>query len=162
MNHSVLSRTARITLPLAAVLVAAAACSSNSSGAGATSTVSSGTVITTRSGPDGTYLAASSGRAIYLWVADRVNVSECSGACASTWPPVVAKGKLSASGGAVAKDLGTIIRSDGTKQVTYGGHPLYYFAGDSGAGTTKGQGSNTFGAKWWLISPASAAALTKG
>ena len=51
-------------------------------------------------------------------------------------------------------DLGTITRSDGTKQVTYNGHPLYYFVGDSGPGQTTGQGSDNFGAKWWLVAPA--------
>ena len=56
----------------------------------------------------------------------------------------------------MASDLGTITRSDGTKQVTYDGHPLYYFAGDSGAGMASGQGSDGFGAKWWLVSPAGA------
>ena len=60
-------------------------------------------------------------------------------AWASTWPPVVAKSNPTASGSAVAKDLGTITRSDGTKQLTYAGHPLYYFAGDSGPGMTKGR-----------------------
>jgi predicted lipoprotein with Yx(FWY)xxD motif len=166
VTHSVLTRAARIAVPLAAVLVVAAACSSNSnsspgSGGGSTTASKTDTVITTRSGPDGTYLATGSGRAVYLFMADSMNVSKCSGACASAWPPVVAKGHLSASGGAVAKDLGTITRSDGTKQVTYGGHPLYYYAGDSGAGMTKGQGLDGFGAKWWLINPSSAAALTK-
>jgi hypothetical protein len=60
----------------------------------------------------------------------------------------------SASGSAKASDLGTITRSDGTKQVTYNGHPLYYFVGDSGPGTASGQGSDNFGAKWWLVTPA--------
>jgi Secreted repeat of unknown function len=60
---------------------------------------------------------------------------------------------VTASGSAVASDLGTITRSDGSKQVTYDGHPLYYFSGDSGAGTASGQGSDGFGAKWWLVSP---------
>ena len=64
-----------------------------------------------------------------------------------------ASGKLTASGGAKTSDLGTITRSDGTKQVTYDGHPLYYFVGDSGPGTATGQGSDNFGAKWWLVSP---------
>lgn len=59
----------------------------------------------------------------------------------------------SASGSAKASDLGTITRSDGTKQVTYNGHPLYYFVGDSGPGTASGQGSDNFGAKWWLVAP---------
>jgi len=60
---------------------------------------------------------------------------------------------VTASGGAKASDLGTITRSDGSKQVTYDGHPLYYFSGDSGPGTAAGQGSDGFGAKWWLVSP---------
>ncbi|HUN38126.1 MAG TPA: hypothetical protein VMU95_39550 [Trebonia sp.] len=55
-----------------------------------------------------------------------------------------------------SSDLSTITRSDGTKQVTYDGHPLYYFAGDSSAGQANGQGSDSFGAKWWLVSPAGA------
>jgi hypothetical protein len=63
-------------------------------------------------------------------------------------------GTATASGSAQASDLSTITRSDGTKQVTYDGHPLYYFVGDSGPGTASGQGSDNFGAKWWLVSPA--------
>jgi hypothetical protein len=63
-------------------------------------------------------------------------------------------GTATAAGSAKASDLGTITRSDGTKQVTYDGHPLYYFVGDSGPGTATGQGSDNFGAKWWLVSPA--------
>jgi hypothetical protein len=61
---------------------------------------------------------------------------------------------VTAGGDAKASDLGTITRSDGTKQVTYDGHPLYYFSGDSAAGQVNGQGSDGFGAKWWLVSPA--------
>lgn len=57
------------------------------------------------------------------------------------------------SGGAKAADLSLISRSDGVKQVAYKGRPLYYYAGDTGAGSTSGQGSDQFGAKWWLISP---------
>jgi len=67
---------------------------------------------------------------------------------------VTSKGQVTAANGAKAADLGTITRSDGTKQVTYLGHPLYFFAGDSGPGQTNGQGSNSFGAKWWLVAPA--------
>jgi hypothetical protein len=85
-----------------------------------------------------------------------MNMSDCSGACAAAWPPVPATGQLTATGGAKASDLGTITRSDGTKQVTYDGHPLYYFVGDSGPGKTAGQGSDAFGAKWWLVAPSGA------
>jgi hypothetical protein len=66
---------------------------------------------------------------------------------------VTAAGTVTASGSAKASDLGSITRTDGTKQVTYDGHPLYYFAGDSGPGTATGQGSDNFGAKWWLVAP---------
>ena len=53
------------------------------------------------------------------------------------------------------------MRSDGTEQVTYKGHPLYYFVADTSAGSTKGQGSDAFGAKWWLVAP-SGTAITAG
>jgi len=117
---------------------------------------SSGTMITTASASGATFLTDGSGRAVYLWMKDTGDASQCSGACAGAWPPVTASGTVQAGGSAVASDLGTITRSDGTKQVTYEGHPLYYFAGDSGAGMASGQGSDGFGAKWWLVSPAGA------
>jgi hypothetical protein len=66
---------------------------------------------------------------------------------------VTTTGTATAAGSAKASDLGTITRSDGTKQVTYDGHPLYYFSGDSGTGMATGQGSDSFGAKWWLVAP---------
>jgi hypothetical protein len=66
---------------------------------------------------------------------------------------VTTTGTATASGSAKASDLGTITRSDGSKQVTYDGHPLYYFSGDSGAGMATGQGNDGFGAKWWLVAP---------
>jgi predicted lipoprotein with Yx(FWY)xxD motif len=109
--------------------------------------------ITTHAGSAGQFLTDSSGRTVYLFAADAMNKSNCSGACASAWPPVPAKGSLTASGGAMTSDLGSITRSDGTKQVTYKGHPLYYFAGDSGAGQTHGQGVDGFGAKWYVLAP---------
>ena len=90
---------------------------------------------------------------MYLWAKDTGDMSNCNGACAGAWPPVTTTGTATASGGATASDIGTITRSDGTKQVTYDGHPLYYFSGDSGPGTASGQGSDAFGAKWWLVTP---------
>ena len=119
-------------------------------------------MITTKSGSAGTYLTNGSGRAVYLFVKDAANKSECSGACAAAWPPVPSSGTVTASGSAVSADLGSITRSDGSKQVTYDGHPLYYFAGDSGAGTTNGQGLNNFGAKWWLVAPSGASITGSG
>lgn len=115
---------------------------------------SGGTVITTASSSGGTFLTDGSGRAIYLWTKDTGGKSACSGACAGAWPPVTTTSTATASGSAKASGLGTITRSDGSKQVTYDSHPLYYFSGDTGAGTATGQGSDGFGAKWWLVTPA--------
>ena len=166
MRMSPVTRLATGVGGVAAVAVLAAACSSggassSSTGAaasspasGAAASGSSGaTVITTATSSAGTVLTDGSGRAVYLWVKDTGDTSNCTGACAGAWPPVTTTGTVTASGGASASDLSTITRSDGSKQVTYDGHPLYYFSGDSGPGTASGQGSDGFGAKWWLVSP---------
>lgn len=116
--------------------------------------------ITTAKGSAGTYLIGARGRALYLWAADSNGQSSCSGACAKVWPPVLASVTPSVSGGATASDLGLATRSNGLKQVTYNGHPLYYYSADPGSGTTHGEGSSSFGAKWWLVSP-SGAGITK-
>lgn len=110
-------------------------------------------MIMTASSSAGTFLTDGSGKAVYLWAKDSNGQSVCDSTCAGAWPPVQATGTVTAAGGAQASDLGTVKRSDGTMQVTYIGHPLYYYAGDSGPGTASGQGSDQFGAKWWLVSP---------
>lgn len=109
--------------------------------------------MATAKGADGTYLVGPSGRALYLWVADSHDKSVCTGACAQVWPPVTTTSAPVAAGGVTASQLGTIARSGGTKQVTYDGHPLYYFASDTSKGSLTGQGNDTFGAKWWLVAP---------
>ena len=162
MIRSLLARTpgpVKLIVPLASALLvaacgsAAASTSAPASSAAAAGSSTTGTVITTQAGSAGAFLTTASGRTVYLWAKDGMNMSDCSGACASAWPPVPATGTLTAAGSAKASDLGTITRSDGTKQVTYDGHPLYYFAGDSAAGQTNGQGSDSFGAPWWLLAP---------
>ncbi|MCW2905482.1 MAG: hypothetical protein JWL68_271 [Actinomycetia bacterium] len=165
MSMSLLGRLpmpVKLGVPVAAGLLAEACGTaagstgggSTAAGAPASSGSTTATVIESHAGSAGAFLTNSSGRAVYLWAADGMNKSTCSGACAGAWPPVTTKGHVTAANGAKAADLGTITRSDGSKQVTYLGHPLYYFAGDSGSGQTNGQGSNSFGAKWWLIAPA--------
>lgn len=134
--------------------------SSANASSGSSSSTGSAVAISTAKGPDGIHLTGESGKAIYLWVADTNGKSVCSGACAQAWPPVIAKATPKASGGAVSSDLGTTSRSNGTKQVTYKGHPLYYFVGDTRSGTIAGQGSNGFGAKWWLVTPTGSAITT--
>jgi predicted lipoprotein with Yx(FWY)xxD motif len=136
---------------------------SSSGGAGSAAGGSTSLVISTAKASPGIYLTGASGRALYLFVADVSGKSNCSGACISTWPPLIAKGGMpSASGGVKAADLGTITRSDGNKQVTYMGHPLYYYSADTSRGQITGQGSNLFGAKWWLVAPSGSAITRSG
>ena len=174
MSASLLARVPvpiKLAAPLAVALMAAAACSSGSSSGSASSSTSpsaaasansagSSTVITTKTSSGGSFLTNGAGRAVYLFMADSSGKSTCDGACAAAWPPVIATGQPTATGGAQASDLSTITRSDGTKQVTYDGHPLYYFQGDTGPGMDKGQGLNGFGALWWLVAPSGSSITT--
>ena len=73
---------------------------------------------------------------------------------AQAWPPLTATTSPKAKGAVKASLLGTTKRADGSREVTYAGHPLYTFAGDTRAGQTTGQGSNGFGAPWWVVTPA--------
>ena len=93
------------------------------------------------SGIPGKFLADRQGRTLYLFEADKGGPSTCAGAGAAAWPPVTASGMPTAGSGVNEALLGTVKRSDGTEQLTYNHHPLYYFAADTGAGTAKGQGS---------------------
>ena len=117
-------------------------------GSGATS------VVGTKTGSLGTFLVDGKGRALYLWEADHGSTSTCTGACAQAWPPLTITGPPKASGAVRGSLLGTTKRADGSREVTYAGHPLYLFAGDSRAGQTTGEGSNGFGAPWWVVTPA--------
>jgi predicted lipoprotein with Yx(FWY)xxD motif len=100
----------------------------------------------------GTILAAGPKRlTVYLFEADKIGSSSCSGACAKLWPPVI--GSPTAMGGAVSADLGTITRPDGSKQVTYKGHPLYMYARDKDDGDAYGEGVKSFGASWYVLAP---------
>jgi predicted lipoprotein with Yx(FWY)xxD motif len=101
----------------------------------------------------GNILVDSKGRTLYLWNKDTGNKSKCFGDCANDWPPLRVSGKPTAGSGAHASLLGTTRRRDGSRQVTYNGHPLYRFAGDKNPGNTNGQGLDAFGARWWVVSP---------
>ncbi len=118
------------------------------------SSAATGTAVTTVHTSLGTVLAAGPKRlTVYLFAADTGAASTCSGACAQVWPPVTTSGAPKAEGGAQAADLGTITRADGTKQLTYKGHPLYYYVSDQQSGETTGQGVNSFGAPWYVLAP---------
>lgn len=102
----------------------------------------------------GTALVDGAGRALYLFEADTGSTSTCTGACAQVWPPLLAPdGVPTVAGAAQAPLVGLTPRADGSHQVTYSGHPLYYFAGDKAPGDTKGQGLDNFGGGWYVLAP---------
>jgi len=99
----------------------------------------------------GTILVDAQGKTLYLFEADKNGKSACSGPCATAWPPLLSNGAPQAAMGATASLIGTTARGDGGRQVTYAGHPLYYFAGDKASGDVTGEGINGFGAKWYVV-----------
>lgn len=105
----------------------------------------------------GQILVDGAGMTVYLFVVDTGKTSTCYTSCASLWPPVLTTGAPQAGTGAQAGLLGTTVRTDGNVEVTYAGHPLYYFIQDKKAGDTTGQGVNSFGGLWWVLSPSGAA-----
>jgi predicted lipoprotein with Yx(FWY)xxD motif len=111
------------------------------------------TVATAPSGL-GRVLVDSRGQTLYLFEKDARGTSACSGLCTTYWPPLLTKGKPIASKGAHRSQLGSIRRADGTRQVTYAGHPVYLFSGDSKRGQTNGESLTDFGAGWYVLSPA--------
>jgi predicted lipoprotein with Yx(FWY)xxD motif len=90
---------------------------------------------------------------VYVWDADKSSKSTCYGACAKVWPAVTTTGMPQISGGVSSSMLGTTKRTDGTTQVTYNGHPLYYFAKDGDSKDAYGEGSKAFGAGWYVMQP---------
>lgn len=135
---------------------AASSATAQPSSATAAASASSGMAATTidlqsATGIDGKFLADGQGRALYLFEADKGSTSTCTGACAAAWPPVTASAMPMAGGGVSQSLLGSTKRADGTEQLTYNGHPLYYFAADTGSGMAKGQGTKAFGAGWYVL-----------
>jgi predicted lipoprotein with Yx(FWY)xxD motif len=156
---------------LAVVGVLAAGCGSNGSGSssggmggygssgtapasGGASTVA---MVSAASTGLGMILVDGSGRTLYLFEKDQSDQSACAGACVAAWPVDQSSATPKAGSGVTASLLGTIKRGDGSVQVTYNQHPLYYYAGDSQPGQHNGQGVEAFGAAWFVVGPAGGA-----
>src|SRR6476620_6289647 len=107
------------------------------------------TVMVTQDAKLGPILTDPKGMTLYLFTKDTPGVSACYGGCATAWPPLIASGDLSLPAGTPGT-LGTITRTDGAKQVTYNGAPLYYYATDKAAGDTTGQ---NVGKVWFVVAP---------
>jgi predicted lipoprotein with Yx(FWY)xxD motif len=134
-----------IAAAFAVVLVAAAAAVARPEAHAAT--------VTTAHTALGQIVVDGRGRSLYLFEKDRRSRSACSGLCATYWPPLLTNGKPVAIKGAKAALVGSTRRADGTRQVTYAGHPLYFFSGDAKRGETNGEGLKDFGAGWYVVTP---------
>jgi predicted lipoprotein with Yx(FWY)xxD motif len=144
----------KITLFIAAaalsgtVLVAAAL---GNTGSASSPRTAEGALVALRNTALGKVLVDARGRTLYLFEKDKRGRSACSGACAAYWPPLLSSAKPRAAKGVRAALLGVTKRTDGKRQVTYAGHPLYTFIGDTRAGQTTGQGLTDFGAAWYVV-----------
>jgi predicted lipoprotein with Yx(FWY)xxD motif len=153
----------KITFFIAAATLAAAALAASAFGdAGSASRIEGpkGAVVALRQTALGKVLVDARGRTLYLFEKDRRGRSACSGACAAYWPPLLSSAKPRAARGARAPLLGLSKRSDGKRQVTYAGHPLYTFIGDQRAGQTTGEGLTDFGAAWYAVAASGRAVKT--
>jgi predicted lipoprotein with Yx(FWY)xxD motif len=160
-----MSRTPFPLVAAVAVIVAAAVAvivaTSGASTAKPQPAVAAASAISVKQTSLGPTLVDANGRALYLFQADRPNVSTLSAAGQAVWPPFTATTTPRALGGAVAARIGTITHPGGTTQVTYNGHPLYYYVGDRSPGQTRGQGLNQFGALWYVLGPAGNAVTSR-
>jgi predicted lipoprotein with Yx(FWY)xxD motif len=123
----------------------------------ASASVAAKTRVNVRTTSLGKILVTAQGRTLYLFAPDKRGKSTCYGSCASYWPPLLVTGKPTAGTGVKASLLGVTVRKDGKHQVTYNGHPLYAYVGDTAAGKTSGEGLNLSGGLWWVVSPAGTA-----
>jgi predicted lipoprotein with Yx(FWY)xxD motif len=102
----------------------------------------------------GKILVGEQGRTVYLFTRDEAGQPPaCTGECAQTWPPYLTEGEPEAGEGVNEDMLGTVEREDGTMQVTYNNHPLYYYIQDQEAGDTKGNGVEAFDGNWYAVTP---------
>jgi predicted lipoprotein with Yx(FWY)xxD motif len=137
---------------MAAVALGAAACSSSSAGTTAGSGTPSsasgsggGAVVKSATISGVAVVTNAQGFTLYSFAPDTATASKCTGACAQIWPPLT--GPVTAAQGVTGK-LGTITRSDGSKQATYDGHPLYTYIADSAPGQANGNNLNLNGGVW--------------
>jgi len=110
--------------------------------------------IALRKSAFGPILVDGRGRTLYEFEADGKDISTCNGDCASVWPPLIAHGTPLAAAGINQSLLTTTTRNDGSLEVVYNGHPLYYFVSDKQAGDITGEAISSFGGEWYVLSAA--------
>lgn len=126
----------------------------NGSSASTASSAGGGATLHVTTDPTlGRIIVDAKGRTLYDFPIDKGTMSVCYGACASLWPPLTTHGRPVAGAGVSAGLIGTSARHDGTTEVTYAGHPLYYYAPDQTRGQITGQALDQFGAPWYALAP---------
>jgi predicted lipoprotein with Yx(FWY)xxD motif len=151
-------RWGALAVPLAVAALAAAGCGGSSTTAPSSPPGTGAAIIKTAHTSLGSVLTDGKGITVYLFEKDTGTTSTCYGPCAKAWPPVLTSGRPVATGGARSSLLGTTKRTGGRFQVTYAGHPLYYFSASTKSGQVNGQGLNGFGAHWDAVRPTGAQA----
>ena len=121
-------------------------------GSVARSATESSATVSLRKTTLGPILVNSKGHTLYMFAKDKNGKSACNGNCAKFWPALVSQGKPTAGSGVKLSLLGTTMRSNGSRQVTYNKHPLYMYVLDKRAGQTAGEGVSAFGARWYAVS----------
>lgn len=121
--------------------------------------MAAGTIITTADSAFGEVLFDVTGQAVYLFDLEQTATPACYDQCAIDWPPILTDGTPVAARGAAADALGTTTRTDGSMQVTYGGHPLYSYAHE-GKNEVRCHNVSGFGGLWFAVSPSGDAAPT--
>ena len=142
-------RTPIGALVLAATALAAAVLGGTSSAA--SQKAPKGTLVSIHRTALGNILADARGHTLYLFEKDKNRMSSCNGACLVYWPAVRTAAKPRAGAGVRASLLGVTKRADGRRQVTYAGHPLYYYVGDRKPGQILCQGVSEYGGYWRVI-----------
>lgn len=154
MNRARLSLSVIVFIVAAAIAVVVSTSSRTSkalSAPGATAAIS------VRQTSVGRVLTDANGRTLYLFAGDKPDVSTLSSAGRAVWPPVTSPARPAAIGGADPGNIGAVNGTGVGAQITYRGHPLYYFVGDSQPGQVAGQGLNEFGGRWYVLSSAGTA-----
>jgi len=112
----------------------------------------------------GSYLADAQGRTLYIVVDEDDQSVACAGECADAWPPFTLESIDGMMGDSMSSEemamaaidpdlVGTVARDDGTTQLTYQGHALYYFVGDEEPGEVNCQAIENFGGTWYVVAP---------
>ena len=145
--------SAGLTIVIAGIAVIILATGGGSAKTRPSQISAAGSAVGVRATSLGKTLVDANGRTLYLFEGDGANVSRLSSAGLAVWPRFTAASTVKAENGAEGAKIGTITSASGARQVTYNGHPLYYYVGDSKPGSTRGQHLSQFGALWYVLGP---------